>query len=135
MRLYAPLRAMLRQLLASSDRRPVTLYWGVRSAVDLYEHAWLRQLDAERPAFRYVPVLSQAAATDDRTLRRGWVHEEVLVDAPAPAGFDVYAAGPPAMIEAIRTTFVAHGLPREQLWFDSFDYAPDTLALMQASGA
>ena len=51
---------------------------------------------------------------------------------PALAGFDVYAAGPPAMIEAIRATFVAHGLPREQLWFDSFDYAPDTLASMQA---
>jgi len=127
---YAPLRAMLRQLVASGDRRPVTLYWGVRSAADLYEHAWLRQLEAERP-FRYVPVLSQATATDDRTLRRGWVHEAVLADVPALAGCDVYAAGPPAMIEAIRASFVAHGLPREQLWFDSFDYAPDTLASMQ----
>ena len=47
------------------------------------------------------------------------------------AGVDVYAAGPPAMIEAIRAAFGAHGLPREQLWFDSFDYAPDTLAGMQ----
>ena len=32
------------------------------------------------------------------------------------------------MIEAIRHEFVARGLPREQLFFDSFDYAPDTLA-------
>ena len=130
---YAPLRAMLRQLIASGDRRSVTLYWGVRGVDDLYEYAWLRQLEAERPSFRFVPVLSQAAAMDDRTLRRGWVHEAVLADLSALAGVDVYAAGPPAMIEAIRATFGAHGLPREQLWFDSFDYAPDALAGMQTS--
>jgi len=35
------------------------------------------------------------------------------------------------MIEAIRSGFIGHGLPREQLFFDSFDYAPDTLARMQ----
>ena len=35
------------------------------------------------------------------------------------------------MIEAIREQFAAHGLPREQLYFDSFDYAPDTLDAMR----
>jgi hypothetical protein len=29
------------------------------------------------------------------------------------------------MIEAIRSTFPAHGLPPGRLYFDSFDYAPD----------
>jgi CDP-4-dehydro-6-deoxyglucose reductase len=43
----------------------------------------------------------------------------------------VYASGPPAMIESIRADFAVRGLPREQLYFDSFDYAPDTLARMQ----
>ncbi len=38
---YAPLRAMLRQLLAVGDRRPLTLYWGARTTQDLYEHNWL----------------------------------------------------------------------------------------------
>jgi len=37
----------------------------------------------------------------------------------------VYAAGPPAMIEAMRASFPRHGLPPERLYFDSFDYAPD----------
>jgi CDP-4-dehydro-6-deoxyglucose reductase len=67
--------------------------------------------------------------------RRGLVHEAVLADHPDLAGFDVYASGPPAMIEAIRRDFLAHGLPREQLFFDSFDYAPDTLARMEANPA
>jgi CDP-4-dehydro-6-deoxyglucose reductase len=45
----------------------------------------------------------------------------VLADYPDLEPFDVYAAGPPALIEAIRASF-----PRqERLFFDSFDYAAD----------
>lgn len=132
---YAPLRAMLRQLVAAGDRRPVTLYWGARSVPDLYEHEWLQGLQRQRPAFAYCPVLSSPPedAATPWSGRRGLVHEAVLADQPSLAGFDVYASGPPAMIEAIRDAFPRHGLPREQLFFDSFDYAPDTLAKLQGA--
>jgi CDP-4-dehydro-6-deoxyglucose reductase len=134
---YAPLRAMLRQLIASGDRRQVTLYWGGRSEADLYEHAWLARLESERPGFAYRPVLSGPQPPDatGAAVRRGLVHEAVIADHPDLAGFDVYASGPPAMIEAIRTEFARHGLPREQLFFDSFDYAPDTLSRMKSEAA
>jgi CDP-4-dehydro-6-deoxyglucose reductase len=133
---YAPLRAMLRQLLASGDRRPVTLYWGGRSEADLYEHAWLARLEEERPGFSYRPVLSDSAlSAASAVVRRGLVHDAVLADHPDLSGFDVYASGPPAMIEAIRSEFARHGLPREQLFFDSFDYAPDTLSRMKSAAA
>ncbi len=129
---YAPLRAMLRQLLAREDRRPLTFYWGGRDVADLYEHDWLRQLESRRPGFSYRPVLSAPQALDLAwTGRTGMVHEAVLADHDRLEAYDVYASGPPAMIEAIRTGFVAKGLPREQLFFDSFDYAPDTLARMK----
>lgn len=129
---YAPLRSMLRQLVATGDRRPVTLYWGVRGERDLYEDDWLRALVADRPRFAYRPVLSDAPdGTPGWQGRRGVVHEAVLADHRDLAGFDVYASGPPAMIEAIRSSFPDHGLPRQQLYFDSFDYAPDTLARLQ----
>jgi len=134
---YAPLRAMLRQLIAAGDRRPVTLYWGGRGVPDLYEHAWLEDLQQQRPGFAYRPVLSGPPA-DDATPWIGWrglVHAAVLADHPDLAGFDVYASGPPAMIEAIREEFPRHGLPREQLFFDSFDYAPDTLAKLRADAS
>jgi CDP-4-dehydro-6-deoxyglucose reductase, E3 len=131
---YAPLRAMLRQLVATGDRRQVTLYWGARDTDGLYEHEWLRALERERPGFRYVPVLSEPS-TQDVSLRVGLVHEAVLADHPALSGFDVYASGPPAMIEAIRARSAVAGLPREQLHFDSFDFAPDTLAKLGATRA
>jgi CDP-4-dehydro-6-deoxyglucose reductase, E3 len=131
---YAPLRAMLRQLIADGDRRALILYWGSRSAADLYEHDWLTALARDRPGFDYRPVLSDPAAADvDWQGRTGLVHEAVLADHRDLAGFDVYASGPPAMIESIRAIFPRHGLPREQLHFDSFDYAPDTLARIQAA--
>jgi CDP-4-dehydro-6-deoxyglucose reductase len=128
---YAPLRAMLRQLVATGDRRPVTLYWGAREADGLYEHEWLSALQRERPGFRYVPVLSDSPALAPGG-RVGPVHEAMLADHPDLSGFDLYASGPPAMIEAIRAGSVAAGLPRGQLHFDSFDYAPDTLAKLGA---
>jgi CDP-4-dehydro-6-deoxyglucose reductase len=132
---YAPLRAMLRQLVAAGDRRPVTLYWGARGVGDLYEHAWLTELAQRRPGFSYRPVLSGAPAEEPAPWpgRRGLVHSAVLADYADLSGFDVYASGPPAMIEEIRAGFVRRGLPREQLFFDSFDYAPDTLAQLQGA--
>jgi CDP-4-dehydro-6-deoxyglucose reductase len=133
---YAPLRAMLRQLIAAGDRRPVTLYWGAAEASGLYEHDWLERLARERPGFEYRPVLSGEPSADAPwSGRRGLVHEAVLADLPDLAGYDVYASGPPGLIEAIRTGFVERGLPREQLFFDSFDYAPDTLAKLAGTGA
>jgi CDP-4-dehydro-6-deoxyglucose reductase len=129
---YAPLRAMLRQLLAVGDRRPLTLYWGARTTRDLYEHNWLSNVAAVRPAFDYRPVLSEPEAEETPwSGRTGLVHEAVLRDLGDLAQYDVYASGPPAMVEAIRSSFIEHGLPRAQLFFDSFDYAPDTLAAMR----
>jgi len=130
---YAPLRAMLRQLLAIGDRRPITLYWGARTTRDLYEHNWLSSVATIRAGFDYRPVLSDPQADESPwTGRVGLVHEAALADLGGDlTQYDVYASGPPAMVEAIRHTFVERGLPRAQLFFDSFDYAPDTLAAMR----
>lgn len=126
---YAPLRAMLRELLERGDRRPLHLYWGAQARVDLYEHAMLQDWCSRYPNFQYTPVLSNPAATDVWTGHTGWVHMAMLHDYAACLGaIDVYASGPPAMVEAIRSELIARGLPKEQLFFDSFDFAPDTVA-------
>jgi len=125
---YAPLRAMLRHLLERGDRRPLHLYWGAQSRVDLYEDALVREWTARYPNFKYTPVLSNPRPEDAWDGRTGLVHKAVLEDHVDIAEFDVYTAGPPAMIEAIRHEFIARGLPRDQLFFDSFDFAPDVLA-------
>jgi CDP-4-dehydro-6-deoxyglucose reductase len=129
---YAPLRSMLRDLLSVGDRRPLHLYWGALTRPNLYEDAQVRALSAAHPNLRYTPVLSDPLPQDNWTGRRGLVHAAALEDALENNGrlhdFDVYASGPPAMVEAVRHEFIERGLPAQQLFFDSFDYAPDVLA-------
>lgn len=122
---FAPLKSILASALESGSPRQFHLYWGARDAADLYDAAWVRaQLD-RHPTLRYVPVLSSPAPTDGATHRTGWVHEAVLADFPSLAGAEVYAAGPPPMVEAIEAGFPRHGLPPDRLHLDAFWYAAD----------
>jgi CDP-4-dehydro-6-deoxyglucose reductase len=115
---FAPLKSMLRHVLERGIDRPVHLYWGARQAQDLYEEALVLEWVRRYPQLRFTAVLSETTGTD---YRAGWVHEAVLADHPDIESFDVYAAGPPAMIEAIKATFPG----QDRLYFDSFDYAVD----------
>jgi CDP-4-dehydro-6-deoxyglucose reductase, E3 len=110
---FAPLKAMLGQALREDSRRELHLYWGARDVAGLYEAALLRDW-ADRHA--RLKVHTQCG---------GRIHEAVLEDHPDLAPFAIYAAGPPAMIEAIRRTFPAQGARAQLLYLDSFDYATD----------
>jgi len=123
---FAPLKSMLRHALERGSTREFHLYWGARTAQDVYEMALVREWVARYPQLRFTPVLSEMEASSE--WRTGLVHEAVLADHPNLAPFDVYAAGPPAMVEAIRATFPSRGVSEDRLHFDSFDYAPDVNA-------
>jgi CDP-4-dehydro-6-deoxyglucose reductase, E3 len=125
---FAPAKAILRHVLETGSRRPLFLYWGARHEIDLYEDAWLRERLARFPSLRYVPVLSAPTGAEAVRYRTGLVHEAVLEDFADLSAAEVYAAGPPALIAALRATLPARGLAAERLYFDSFEYAPDTLA-------
>jgi CDP-4-dehydro-6-deoxyglucose reductase len=130
----APLLSILRHVIENGTERDMTLYWGVRSERDLYAHAALEELAARPPErLRYVPVLSEPSPEWPGS--RGFVHEAVLKDIDALDAYDVYAAGPPAMIAAVRKEFGRRGVSEDRLFFDSFDYAPDTLDRQRTSAA
>lgn len=132
---FAPVKAIVEHFIALGTRRPMQVYWGARSAADLYlrplAEAW------ERTAHRlhFHPVLSDPEQAASSGLRMGLVHEAVLEDQPDLSGHDVYMSGPPAMIDAGRKLFLDAGLPEERLYYDSFDYAPDVLAQILAGRA
>ena len=77
--------------------------------------------------------MSAPTADDQWQGRTGYVHAAVAADYPDLSGYDVYMSGPPPMIQAAKAAFVAQGLPEEQLFFDSFEYSPDTLKAIQAA--
>jgi CDP-4-dehydro-6-deoxyglucose reductase, E3 len=123
---FAPLKSMLRHALERGSARDIRLYWGARQALDVYEEPLVLDWTRRYPHLRFTVVLSEATVLDPHVPHRrlGWVHEAVLAEHPSLGSFEVYAAGPPAMIEAIRAIFPAHGVCAERLHFDSFDYAP-----------
>ena len=121
---YAPIKAILRHVLETGIARPVQLYWGVRDLADLYEATNLQTLRARYPRLRFSPVLSDPRSAPTTDLRRGWVHEAVLADHADLSPFDIYVAGPPALVEAARAQFPSRGADEQRLLFDSFDYAP-----------
>jgi CDP-4-dehydro-6-deoxyglucose reductase len=123
---FAPLKSMLRHALETGSERRIHLYWGARHLQDVYEHERVLDWVRRYPHLSFTVVLSEAAGAEASHTRTGWVHEAVLQDYPDLTGFEVYAAGPPAMIEAIRAGFQPHGLDPARLYFDSFDYAPDS---------
>ncbi len=127
---YAPLKAILRHAVETGVKRPVTLFWGARTRDDLYEDAWLAQLAVDQPLFQYAPVLSEEAGAPGYA--SGFVHEAIAPRLPSLSGHDVYAAGPPAMVEAVCRQVEALGADPARVFFDSFEYAPDTVARVGA---
>jgi CDP-4-dehydro-6-deoxyglucose reductase len=125
---FAPLKSILEHAFYTGVTRPIHLYWGARSRHDLYLHelpeSWLEKY----PNFYYTPVLSEPRPEDDWAGRVGLVHAAVTADYADLSAYDAYMSGPPAMIEAAKTAFAAQGLPEEQLFYDAFDFSPDSLA-------
>jgi CDP-4-dehydro-6-deoxyglucose reductase len=134
----APLLSIMRHVIehAAADGgrgRDLHLYWGARGTQDLYAQRTLEALQSKTPNLHYTPVLSEAAA--EWRGRTGWVHEAALDDLATLDAFDIYMAGPPAMIAAGRPAFIARGASPERIYFDSFDYAPDSLERQRTTAA
>ena len=120
---FAPLKAMVEDLIHAGDDRPITLYWGVRGEKDLYAKGLIEEFEHEHNDFRFVPVLSEPETGWEG--RTGWVHEALLEDYPNLSAFEVYMSGPPAMVHAARHAFLDAGAQEDHLHYDSFDFGPD----------
>ncbi len=125
---FAPIKAIVEQLLADEDFRPLQLYWGARNRSDLYLDELARGWAERFEHIRYTPVLSD---NDDPRWsgRTGLVHEAVIHDHDDLWPFDVYMSGPPVLIDVGRHAFAEHGLPERHLYYDSFEFAPDVRAI------
>ena len=120
---FAPIKAIIEHALHNGMKRPMTLYWGCRVRSDLYLHdlaeGWQRE-----GKLRYVPVLSDAPASDSWNGRTGLVHRAVMEDFPDLSGHQVYACGAPIMVDAARRDFtVQRRLPEAEFFSDSFTAA------------
>ncbi len=122
---FAPIKGILQHAFHIGVNRPIHLYWGARALQDLYLHELPEAWVEKHANFRYTSVLSEPMSEDHWEGRTGFVHEAVAADYPDLNAYDVYMSGPPPMIDAAKAIFAVQGLPEDQLYYDSFDYASE----------
>ena len=126
---FAPIKAIIEHALYSRVDRPMVLYWGARAKRDLYLPDLPGSWQQQSRNFTYIPVLSDPAPEDEWPGRTGFVHQAVLDDFGDLSGYQVYACGGPAMIDAARRDFTGlRNLPSDEFFADSFTYAAEAEA-------
>lgn len=120
---FSPVKGLVQQALGDNPAQQIHLFWGARDEQDLYLNDLAQTWARAHENFTYTPVLSESTSADWRGAG-GWVHEAVLAGYDDFSGMDVYASGPPVMIDAVRDGLGAKGMRAERFFFDSFTYAP-----------
>ena len=112
----APVKAMLEsltQIAPEQAPQSVTVFWGGRTAEDLYFDP------AAIPAgHRFVPVLSRAVA--GWTGASGYVQNALLATQPDLTCSVVYACGSDTMIRSAKASLLVAGLPDNRFFADAF---------------
>jgi len=120
---FAPVKSLVEHSLKKDDKRPIHIYWGARTETDLYFDEIAKQWSMDHKHIEYIPVLSDTENLNGWEGKTGFVHDAVLQDHADLSGHDVYACGPPPMINAVVESFPEQGLDRERLFSDSFEFA------------
>lgn len=120
---FAPVKSLVEYALKSEDKRSIHIYWGARTETDLYLNNMVKQWSEENEHINYIPVLSEIENLNGWKGKTGFVHEAVLEDYTDLSSHDVYACGPPPMINAVVESLPEHGLDKARLFSDSFEFA------------
>jgi NAD(P)H-flavin reductase/ferredoxin len=119
----APAKSIIEDLIRRGARRPVHLYWGGRTAADLYMADQMAALADRADWLSFTPVLSRPGA--GWAGRIGHVQQAALADHRDLSGFTVHACGNPAMVDAARAAFRAAGLDPAAFYCDPFTPSGD----------
>lgn len=116
---FAPIKSILQHLAEHDPERSVHFYWGARHEADLYQLDTAKALAASLPNTRFTAVLSRPQ--ENWQGGRGYIQAQILSDYPDLSGYEVYACGSPAMIEAVQQQCeTRQNLPRTSFFSDAF---------------
>lgn len=126
---FAPIKSILEHIFfqesSRSNKRKITLYWGVRTKADLYLLDLTDKWQKEHDNFAFIPVLSEPLPTDNWKGRTGLVHQAVMQDFRSLETHQIYACGAPVMVKAAYHDFINQcNLPKDAFFSDVF--APST---------
>ena len=110
--------ALAEDVLALHSGKPVHLIYGVTVASDLVLTERLDDLAARAPDFTWEAVVRDGP--HNRHGASGLVTDRLTVERCADGEAEVYACGPPAMIDAVRNWLAAHDLQHVPLYHEKF---------------
>jgi naphthalene 1,2-dioxygenase ferredoxin reductase component len=114
----APVLSIVRGALEAGMKNPIHLYFGVRSAHDVYDTERLRALAASHPNVTVHIVV--ATGTAGAGQRSGLVTDAIAKDLGALAGWRAYLCGAPAMVEALSILVTRMGVEPGHVHADAF---------------
>lgn len=119
----SPVWSILNDHLASGEHRPVYFFYGARTRDDLFYVEEIAEITRRHPSVTFIPVLSHANGDVSWTGDRGFVHECVdarLKQLGIDGQGDVYACGPPPMIDALAPVLFMHDFDADRIFYDKF---------------
>ncbi len=112
---FAPVKAMIEQLLSVSDTRPFELFWGARLQNDLYMDEKVTSWQTHVNHFNYVSSVSEDNAVPLVSL--------VLARHPQDLGkWQIVISGPFDMVYSTRDALVNSGVSPAHLFSDAFSF-------------
>jgi len=114
----APVLSIVRGALAAGMQNPIHLYFGVRSAEDVYDADRLHALAAtHRNVKVHIVVATGAAAAGQRS---GLVTDAIEKDLGSLTSWRAYLCGAPAMVDALNLLVTRMGVEPAHIHADAF---------------
>jgi ferredoxin-NAD(P)+ reductase (naphthalene dioxygenase ferredoxin-specific) len=110
--------SIVRGALAAGMENPIHLYFGVRSAQDVYDAERLQALAQAHPNVLVHIVVATGAAGPGQ--RSGLVTDAIEADIASLVGWRAYLCGAPAMVEALNLLVTRMGLDPSHVHADAF---------------
>ncbi len=115
----SPILSMLRRMAEWGDPQPTRLFFGLTHHTEVFAHDELRELADAMPGFRADTVVwhpdPRWPGTTGNPVDLAAAELNLLGESP-----DVYVCGPPPMIEAAYAVLTAAGVPRGQIYAETF---------------
>ena len=119
----------------SSNHRQVFIYWGTRTANELFLNDFFLNMAKNNNNIHYTPVVSEPVSepvsestaeftTETWQGRTGFVHKAMLDEHNISDDAEIILCGSPGMAYAVLDDFLATGIKEQQVQSDVFDYAP-----------
>ena len=121
----APILSLLRHMSESGSTRPVRFYYGARTAEDLFYVDAILALGEKLSQFEFVVCLSESVDGAEGmppglVPEAGNVTDVVARREPGLSRCEVYLCGPPPMVDAALLFLDGQGVPKDQVFHDSF---------------